>query len=181
MMNPENVDVDEETSIFSATVYGGKNNKYKKNTLSLYIRLSMIVSLISMISISVFLTIKLNKCISIEDDVYTKPSTNRVVSARQLSSSHNMDIFKKCDGLVYQSYCYILNIEPKSFDDSKTSCEDTNSTLPNKTDVLNNWLINYTDDTWGQDGNPINKEENDVYEADVTTEVRKYFCVKKIY
>ncbi|AST09547.1 EEV membrane phosphoglycoprotein [NY_014 poxvirus] len=184
MMTPEKVDVEDQTSVFSATIYGSKQSKKnkKKRALGLCIRISIIISLVSMISISAFLIVKLNQCMSANESASLTLSTGRVTSGTQHVSSAASDVnnFNKCEGLVYQSNCYTLSTEPKSFDEAKSTCEDDNTTLPSKTDVENNWLINYMDDTWGENGNPIVKEEKDEYDIDVTTEVRKYFCVKKM-
>ncbi|ADZ30769.1 EEV membrane phosphoglycoprotein [Cowpox virus] len=184
MMTPENDE--EQTSVFSATVYGdkiqGKNKR--KRAIGLCIRISMVISLLSMITMSAFLIVRLNQCMSANEAAITdaavavaaaSSSTNRKVAA---SSTTQYDHKESCNGLYYQGSCYIFHSDYKSFSDAKANCTAESSTLPNKSDVLTTWLIEYVEDTWGSDGNPITKTTSDYQDSDVSQEVRKYFCVK---
>ncbi|UPV00404.1 EEV membrane phosphoglycoprotein, C-type lectin -like domain (Cop-A33R) [Cowpox virus] len=184
MMTPENDE--EQTSVFSATVYGdkiqGKNKR--KRAIGLCIRISMVISLLSMITMSAFLIVRLNQCMSANEAAITdaavavasssSSSAHRNVAASTTQYKHN----ESCNGLYYQGSCYIFHSDYKSFEDAKANCTAESSTLPNKSDVLTTWLIHYVEDTWGSDGNPITKTTSDYQDSDVSQEVRKYFCVK---
>ncbi|SNB54186.1 CPXV168 protein [Cowpox virus] len=182
MMTPENDE--EQTSVFSATVYGdkiqGKNKR--KRAIGLCIRISMVISLLSMITMSAFLIVRLSQCMSANEAAITdavvavaaSSSAHRKVAASTTQYKHN----ESCNGLYYQGSCYIFHSDYKSFEDAKANCTAESSTLPNKSDVLATWLSEYVEDTWGSDGNPITKTTSDYQDSDVSQEVRKYFCVK---
>ncbi|QED21225.1 EEV membrane phosphoglycoprotein [Borealpox virus] len=181
-MTPENDE--EQTAVFSATVYGdkihGKNKR--KHVIGLCIRISMVVSLLSMITMSAFLIVRLNKCMETNEATITNTVdivASSSVSTRKVGTDHSQYKYtESCDGLYYQGSCYILHTDYKSFVDAKANCTAESSTLPNKSDVQATWLIDYIDDTWGSDGNPITKTTSEYQDSDVSQEVRKYFCVK---
>ncbi|AOP31632.1 eev membrane phosphoglycoprotein [Skunkpox virus] len=180
MMTPENDE--EQTSVFSATVYGdkiqGKNKR--KRAIGLCIRISMVISLLSMITMSAFLIVKLNQCMSVNTSTTSTAITCPAASASS-SAKRTIDTatqLESCNGLYYQGSCYVFHSEHKSFDDAKENCTSESSSLPNKSDIQQTWLIDYVEDTWGSDGNPITSTTSEYQEADVVDEVRKYFCVK---
>ncbi|AXN75388.1 EEV membrane phosphoglycoprotein [Orthopoxvirus akhmetapox] len=182
MMTPENDE--EQTSVFSATVYGdkiqGKNKR--KRAIGLCIRISMVISLLSMITMSAFLIVRLNQCMSANEAVITDAAVSIAASSstpRKVASDTTQYKHKEsCNGLYYQGSCYIFHSDYQLFSDAKANCTAESSTLPNKSDVLTTWLIDYVEDTWGSDGNPITKTTSDYQDSDVSQEVRKYFCVK---
>ncbi|AKJ93783.1 eev membrane phosphoglycoprotein [Raccoonpox virus] len=186
MMTPENDE--EQTSVFSATVYGdkiqGKNKR--RRVIGLCVRISMVISLLSMITMSAFLIVRLNQCMSANQSASTtdklSSSTSSLSSSslqRSIDTTLHKQLEERCSGLYYQGYCYVLHSEHKSFDDAKANCTSESSTLVNKSDVEHTWLIEYVEDTWGSDGNPITTTTSEYQEeADVSVEVRKYFCVK---
>ncbi|AOP31843.1 eev membrane phosphoglycoprotein [Volepox virus] len=186
MMTPENDE--EQTSVFSATVYGdkihGKNKR--KRVIGLCIRISMVISLLSMITMSAFLIVRLNQCMSVNQGASTTSMSSPVASVLSSSAQRNIDTTSSnrqleiCSGLYYQGHCYVLHSEHKSFEEAKANCTSESSSLPNKSDVEHTWIIEYVEDTWGSDGNPITSSRSDYQDADVTQEVRKYFCDKKM-
>ncbi|AUL80312.1 hypothetical protein [Vaccinia virus] len=136
----------------------------------------MVISLLSMISMSAFLIVRLDQSMSaneaaITDAVAAASSTHRKVG----SSTTQYDHKENCNGLHYQRSCYILHSDYQLFSDAKANCTAESPTLPNKSDVLITWLIDYVEDTWGCDGNPITKTTSDYQDFDVSQEVRKYF------
>ncbi|AAR07479.1 122R [Yaba monkey tumor virus] len=161
----------ENTNAFTgSTIYGYKLKKSKNkriNFFGLFVRILVIISILSLMAITVTLSIQVNKYKIIM-------KTNKDL---KVTSS-----FKKtyCEGLVYDNNCFIFYAIPKTFDEALYDCNLKNYFLP-PISVMSSWISNYLEDTWSEEGTGLLKNNNGLLNTnniDVSTEMRKYFCVK---
>ncbi|ABQ43598.1 EEV glycoprotein [Tanapox virus] len=164
----------ENTNAFTgSTIYGsklkkGKNTKSKKNKFfGLCIRISIIISILSLMAITITLSLQVNKYKSMVE-------LNKDLNDASVYLSN-----AECRGLVYGNNCFIFNSEPKTFDEALRDCNTKNYFLP-PTNIMNSWLSDYLEDTWSEEGTSLLKSniEFNSDDIDISTEMRKYFCVK---
>ncbi|QEJ79421.1 EEV membrane phosphoglycoprotein [Goatpox virus] len=178
------------TEFAGSTIYGyglksKKNIKKKVKLINFCIKISIMTSMVSLITITILLaffnnnnTCELNQFK--EHKPYFLKNTNPTTYSDDDTESE-LNVYRSCKGIVYSGYCYTFNSEPKSFNDAYDDCEKKNSELPSN-NLMNDWISDYLDGTWGEDGNVLFKEKNQELEAiDISDEMRSYYCVRSFF
>ncbi|AGU99804.1 m121R [Myxoma virus] len=160
---------DEEAAFIGSTIYGKKlKQKHllkKVKCVSLLLRISIVTSIMSLMAITSLLAIQCSHC-----EVITK--------AGRLSTYSSIAHYEAslCKGIVFDASCYTFHKEPKTFYEAGADCANQSAVLPFRT-TMDHWMWDYLEGTWGVDGYGI-VEFVDLSTYDVSTEMRKYFCVK---
>ncbi|WVM36519.1 EEV glycoprotein [Sheeppox virus] len=176
------------TAFTGSTIYGyglksKKNIKKKVKLINFCIKISIMTSMVSLITITIILAFFNNTCelnqFNEQKQYFLKNPNPTTYSDDDTESELN--VYRSCKGIVYSGHCYTFNSEPKSFNDAYDDCEKKNSELPSN-NLMNDWISDYLDGTWGEDGNVLFKEKNQELEAiDISDEMRSYYCVRSFF
>ncbi|AFB76943.1 EV envelope glycoprotein [Cotia virus SPAn232] len=181
-MSLVDVDIDEKneyeydgnTNLFNgSTIYTkNKNKKYLNIKTLLFLRIIIILSVLTLLGTTTYMIIKYNECSSSLN--IDTPTVSKIVSCKDGDK-----IMVQCNGIIHNNDCYVLNKE-STLNDAIEECNKTNSTLPSK-ELLTTWIGDYILDTWGSDGKAIVKYNIHLNDDFTDIEKRKYFCLKSIY
>ncbi|AAF18004.1 gp121R [Rabbit fibroma virus] len=157
---------DEGAAFIGSTIYGNKLKKKhlikKVKCVSILLRVSIVTSIVSLMAITAILALQCSTCDVVKTSAHISSSINQYES--------------ECKGIVFDSACYTLHKEPKTFYEASEDCANQSAVLPFKT-LKDHWMWDYLEGTWGVDGYGI-VELVDLNTYDVSVEMRKYFCVK---
>ncbi|AMB18121.1 m121R [Myxoma virus] len=160
---------DEEAAFIGSTIYGKKLKKKhllkKVRCIVILLRVSIVTSIVSLMAIAAMLALQCSNCEVITTSA--RISTYSSIAHYEAST---------CKGIVFDASCYMFHKEHKTFYEAGADCANQSAVLPFKT-PKEHWMWDYLEGTWGVDGYGI-VDSVDLRTYDVSTEMRKYFCVK---